>query len=117
MVAQLSGLTTEVGWEARTTAELGDVVEHALEVFGSKWPMFGTDCPVAVLAGAEAIWPRVLTLVLDGPGSDVADAIFGGNTRRVYRLDHGRIRSWQSNGMGNSLEQCNRLDRSKGSRP
>ena len=89
VAAKLSGLTTEADWEAWTTAELGDAVDHALEVFGPERLMFGTDWPVALLAGTDATWPRVLAVLLEGLGTDAQQAIFGGNARRVYKLDPG----------------------------
>lgn len=86
VVAKLSGLSTEADWEQWTTAELGDAVAHALDVFGPERLMFGTDWPVALLAGTDATWPRVLAVLLEGLGQGQQDEIFGGTAQRVYGL-------------------------------
>lgn len=86
VVAKLSGLTTEADWEVWTTAELGDVVGHAMAVFGAERLMFGTDWPVALLAGTDATWPRVLAVLLEGMDEAKQEAIFGGTARRIYGL-------------------------------
>jgi len=49
--AKLSGLNTAADWETWSAADLQPYVDFAIEQFGAKRLMFGSDWPVAILAG------------------------------------------------------------------
>lgn len=49
--AKVSGLNTAADWESWSAEDLKPYVEHALEHFGANRLMFGSDWPVALLAG------------------------------------------------------------------
>lgn len=86
--AKVSGLNTAAHWGNWSAADLVEPVGFALEVFGSKRLMFGSDWPVALLAGDYArVWTETNS-VLDRLGVGDADraAILGGNAASLYGI-------------------------------
>jgi L-fuconolactonase len=86
--AKVSGLNTAADWETWTAADLEEPVGFALEVFGPKRLMFGSDWPVAILAGDYArVW-RETNAVLDSLGVSQEDraAFLGGNAAALYSI-------------------------------
>jgi L-fuconolactonase len=86
VTAKLSGLVTEADWGAWRSADLRPFVASALELFGARRLMFGSDWPVCLLA---ANYPRVvdaLTELLDGATPAKKADIWGGTAARTYRL-------------------------------
>ena len=57
---KLSGLVTETAWKDWSLADFKPVLDHALETFGAKRLMFGSDWPVCVLS---ASYSQVLSIV------------------------------------------------------
>lgn len=85
VTAKLSGLTTEADWKLWTAEQVGVAVGHALDLFGPRRLMFGTDWPVALLAGAEQSWPELLTSLCQDLDAEDRTAIFGGTTQEIYK--------------------------------
>jgi L-fuconolactonase len=56
VVAKVSGLITKDDWQHWTVERLRPVVDHALETFGPSRLMFGSDWPLAELAGGYRPW-------------------------------------------------------------
>jgi L-fuconolactonase len=83
MHCKLSGLVTEANWSSWTTADLRPYVEYALELFGPRRLMFGSDYPVCLLA---ASYGRVLESLQEIIGDQHSDLIFAENARNFYRL-------------------------------
>jgi L-fucono-1,5-lactonase len=84
--AKVSGLNTAADREHWTAADLRPYVEHALEVFGPRRLMFGSDWPVANLAGDYAkVWRETNAVLADLPEPDRA-AVFGETARDFYRI-------------------------------
>jgi L-fuconolactonase len=87
--AKVSGLNTAADWETWSAEDLVPAIGSAIEAFGPERLMFGSDWPVAILAGDYAkVWAetnRALDL-LGVTGTERA-AILGGNAVRLYRLD------------------------------
>lgn len=84
---KLSGLVTEANWETWQTSDLAPYVERALELFGPRRLIFGSDHPVCLLA---ASYDRVLDSfreVLTGLNDDEKERIFETNAQEFYRLD------------------------------
>jgi L-fucono-1,5-lactonase len=83
---KLSGLVTEANWNSWQASDLRPFVEGALEMFGPKRLMFGSDHPVCLLA---ASYDRVLDafqdILRDLPESDHR-RIFAINATNFYRL-------------------------------
>lgn len=86
--AKVSGLNTAVGREEWGAEDLVPAIGVAIEAFGTGRLMFGSDWPVAILAGDYAkVWAetnRALDL-LGVTGAERA-AILGGNAAALYRL-------------------------------
>lgn len=86
--AKVSGLNTAADWATWTGDDLVESIGYALEVFGSDRLMFGSDWPVAILAGDYArVWSetnRALD-ILGVSGSDRA-AVMGGNAAALYSI-------------------------------
>jgi L-fuconolactonase len=86
---KLSGLITEAGWTDWRVEDLQPYVDVAMEVFGPRRLMFGSDWPVCLLAGS---YERVLeaaqaTLAeIDEPDRR---RIFADNAVEFYRIDRG----------------------------
>ncbi len=87
--AKVSGLNTAADWETWTGADLVESIGHALEVFGADRLMFGSDWPVAILAGDYAkVWNET-GVALDQLGVSDADrtAILGGTAAAFYTIE------------------------------
>lgn len=83
---KLSGLVTEAAWQGWRRADFAPYLEVALEAFGPKRLMLGSDWPVCLLA---AEYPDVVGIVTDFVArlSDSEQAlILGGTASRFYGL-------------------------------
>lgn len=86
---KLSGMVTEADWKTWKPKDLKPYVEMALECFGPKRCMFGSDWPVCELAGTydQVYW--ALTEIL-GPISETErEWIFGRTAAEFYRIPNG----------------------------
>ena len=83
MYCKLSGLVTEADWNSWTTDDLRPYVEYALELFGPRRLMFGSDYPVCLLAASYA---RVLESFQEIVGDEHSNLVFRENARSFYRL-------------------------------
>jgi L-fuconolactonase len=84
--AKVSGLNTAAEWDKWSATDLQPYVDAAVELFGAERCMFGSDWPVAVLAGTYAkVWKETKT-ALKGYSRSDADAILGGTAQRVYGI-------------------------------
>jgi L-fuconolactonase len=86
--AKVSGLNTAADWQTWSAADLEEPVGYALEVFGPKRLMFGSDWPVAILAGDYASVWRETNAVLDRLGVRGPDraAILGDTAASLYSI-------------------------------
>lgn len=84
--AKISGLNTAVGKADWTGEDLMPAIEFALDQFGANRLMFGSDWPVAILAGDYARVYAETRRVLAQLSSADQDAIFGGTAARFYSL-------------------------------
>jgi L-fuconolactonase len=83
---KLSGLMTcadPAGW---TTSDLQPYFDHVIQAFGPDRLMYGSDWPVSLLASDYATTARVVREALGGVDADAADAVFGHNAGRFYKL-------------------------------
>jgi len=86
--AKVSGLNTVADPETWTGEDLVEPIGFAVEVFGPGRLMFGSDWPVAILAGDYAkVWVGT-NVALDRLGIEGADraAILGGNAAALYSI-------------------------------
>ena len=83
---KLSGLITEAEWQHWKASDLTPYVKHALDLFGPRRCMFGSDWPVCELAGS---YEQVYQALLDALGPISASeqaAIFGETAVAFYGL-------------------------------
>jgi L-fuconolactonase len=86
VMCKVSGLVTEAKWHGWQAADLKPYLEVAFEAFGVKRLMFGSDWPVALLAGS---YEQVITVVRDYVArwaEGGAAEVFGLNATRFYNL-------------------------------
>jgi L-fucono-1,5-lactonase len=82
--AKVSGLyPPRAEWSA---ADIRPYVAFAIELFGPGRLMFGSDWPVAELAGGyRRVWGAISPILGELPRAD-RDAVLGGTARAFYRL-------------------------------
>jgi L-fuconolactonase len=86
---QVSGLNTAADWETWTSADLVESIGHSIEAFGPDRLLFGSDRPVANLAGDyDKVWTET-GRALDALGVSAEDraAILGGIATALYSID------------------------------
>lgn len=82
VACKLSGLLTEAApGQHEAVAAIG---EWLLDLFGAERLIWGSDWPVVELAGSYAGWLEMARAIVSPAAHD---AVFGGNARRIYRLD------------------------------
>ncbi len=86
---KLSGLVTEADWQGWKRADFTPYLEVALEAFGSKRLMVGSDWPVCTLAAEYADVIGIVRDFLAPLAAAEREAIEGGNAARFYALDVG----------------------------
>ncbi len=86
--AKVSGLNTVTpDFENWTYEDIKPLVDYALEVFGPHRLMFGSDWPVAVLAGDYAkVWAETNKCLADLTSAE-RDAVLGKTANAFYGLD------------------------------
>jgi L-fuconolactonase len=87
VVAKLSGLVTEARWPGWTVDDLRPYVDLALERFGPRRVLFGSDWPVCTLAAPYEQVVATTDALIDGLAAHDREAILGGNAVAVYRLE------------------------------
>ena len=83
---KLSGMITEANWQAWQPSDLTPYVNHALELFGPKRLMFGSDWPVCELAGSYSRVVAALDSNLAALSAVEQDAIFRRSATVFYGL-------------------------------
>lgn len=83
---KLSGLITEADPVRWTVDQLRPYVDHLLATFGPGRLLYGSDWPVAKLAGSYPRWLDTARQLVSHVSPEGQAAIFAGNARRVYRL-------------------------------
>lgn len=84
--AKISGLNTAADWETWSAADIKPYIDFAIEKFGADRLMFGSDWPVAILAGDYAkVW-RETNKALEGRSKKEIDAILGGTAAKFYNV-------------------------------
>lgn len=83
---KLSGMVTEADWTNWSKEDLQPYIGAALEAFGPRRLMVGSDWPVCLLACTYRNWFDVLGDVLKELSDDEQELIFGGVATKVYSL-------------------------------
>ena len=86
VVAKVSGLTTALTDPRWGAGDLLASVEIALDCFGPRRLMFGSDWPVALLNGTyERVWAETTRAIETVAGSD-AGQVLGDTAARLYGI-------------------------------
>lgn len=84
--AKVSGLNTAADAENWSADDLKPYIDYAVQIFGSSRLMFGSDWPVAILAGDYAkVWNETNKALAEYTQTD-KDAILGGTAVEFYKL-------------------------------
>lgn len=83
---KLSGLITEAHWAQWKPSDLKPYIHAALELFGPRRCMFGTDWPVCELAGSYEQVVAATNEALGPLSSEDRHQLFSETARRFYRL-------------------------------
>lgn len=83
---KLSGTVTEADHAKWTEADLKPYIETALEAFGPKRLMFGSDWPVCLLAATYKRWVETVTKAVAGLSQSEKDRFWGGTAAEAYKL-------------------------------
>ena len=84
---KLSGMVTEADWKEWNATDLRPYAESALEAFGPRRLMFGSDWPVCLLAATYENWFQTVHDFLGALSGSEQELIFGGVASKVYSLD------------------------------
>ncbi|MCY9659985.1 amidohydrolase family protein [Paenibacillus chondroitinus] len=84
--AKVSGLNTAADWHTWSSEDLRPYIDYALTHFGADRLMFGSDWPVANLAGDyEKVWEQTNRAIADYSEHERA-AILGGTAAKFYGI-------------------------------
>jgi L-fuconolactonase len=86
VVCKVSGLITEADHEKWTIADIRPVWDVLLSSFGPDRLMFGSDWPLANLAGGWNRWAATMDELLDGCSATEIHALLAGTATAFYRL-------------------------------
>ncbi|GAA3906713.1 amidohydrolase family protein [Streptomyces lacrimifluminis] len=86
VVCKLSGLITEADHDTWTTTDIRPVWDVLLTAFGPDRLMFGSDWPVANLAGGWNRWAATVDELLTGCAEYEIHALLAGTATAFYRL-------------------------------
>ncbi|MGC5567869.1 amidohydrolase family protein [Streptomyces sp. FR-108] len=84
---KVSGLITEADHETWTIDDIRPAWDVLLSVFGPERLMFGSDWPVANLAGGWNRWAATVEELLHGCSGSEVHAVLAGTATAFYRLD------------------------------
>jgi L-fuconolactonase len=84
--AKVSGLNTAADWENWSAIDIKPYIENAIDTFGAKRVMFGSDWPVANLAGDYGkVWTET-NVALEGRSQEEINQVLGGTAASFYKL-------------------------------
>lgn len=84
---KLSGMVTEANWNHWTEEDMRPYLDAALEAFGPRRLMAGSDWPVCTVASSYSQWWQLLRKWAGDLSADEQEAIFWRNAAEVYRLE------------------------------
>jgi L-fuconolactonase len=87
VAAKVSGLNTTIARSDWSHADFEPAIRVAVDAFGPRRLLWGSDWPVSLLNGTyDTVWRETLAAVETVTPYD-ADGILGANARRLYRID------------------------------
>ena len=87
VTCKISGVATEANHKTWTEAQLIPYLETALEAFGPKRLMFGSDWPVALLATGYKTWFEIVARFVSRLSPDEQTAFWSKNAIAAYHLE------------------------------
>ena len=84
--AKVSGLVTEADWKNWNPSDLFPYLEIALEIFGPKRLLFGSDWPVCLAAGDYQEVIGVIESFTKQLSANEKDALIGENAQGFYKI-------------------------------
>ncbi|MBT2757790.1 amidohydrolase family protein [Mesobacillus foraminis] len=85
--AKISGLNTAADWDSWSSKDIKPYIDFAMEKFGANRLMFGSDWPVANLAGNYMkVWEETNKAIESYPKGEI-EAILGGTAAAFYRIE------------------------------
>jgi L-fuconolactonase len=84
--AKISGMVTEADYRAWSGEQLRPYVDIALESFGPRRLMFGSDWPVCLVACGYARWVALVRTFIEKLSPAEQADIMGDTARRAYQL-------------------------------
>ena len=85
--AKISGIVTEAENQNWTQDQVNELIEVALEVFGPKRLMIGSDYPVVLLNSSLERWVQTFKEALKGLNANERDLIYRKNVTEFYQLE------------------------------
>lgn len=85
--AKISGLITEAEWNSWKPEQIKEVIDVALEVFGTDRLLFGTDYPVVKVAGGLDEWIEIYQSSITALSANEQAKINELNCKNFYALD------------------------------
>ncbi|MBM3767235.1 MAG: amidohydrolase [Acidobacteria bacterium] len=83
---KISGMITEADWQKWTSADLAPYLDGAMEAFGPKRLMFGSDWPVMLVAGQYKPWVELVKKTISRYSKDEQERILYKNAVEAYKL-------------------------------
>ena len=83
---KISGMATEANWNSWTMDTLKPYIDTAVEAFGAKRIMFGSDWPVCLLASSYSKWLETLQNYFNTFSIDEQASFFANNAIKFYKL-------------------------------
>ena len=83
---KLSGMVTEANHQHWTPQDLDAYLDTALEAFGPRRLMFGSDWPVCLLATSYSAWFNLVSKKIAQLSASERDRILGGTAVEAYKL-------------------------------
>lgn len=83
---KISGLVTEADWKTWKPSNFKPYLDTALEAFGTKRLMYGSDWPVCLLAASYEGQLQIIRQSIDSLSPSEKKAIMGENAARFYHL-------------------------------
>lgn len=83
---KLSGMITEADWKKWTSADLAPYLDTALQAFGPKRLMFGSDWPVMLVAGQYKPWVELIKQTIKRYSAAEQEQILSKNAIEAYGL-------------------------------
>jgi len=86
VACKISGMVTEADWKNWKVSDFKPYLEIALEAFGPKRIMYGSDWPVSLVAAGYEDQLAIVRQLIEPLSPSEKKAILGGNATRFYHI-------------------------------